>query len=139
MPIIINGNPARGRSHRIVVSLCDFSGNWARPFAEDLGYTVAHFDLKHGDDVLDFGRTIGAIAEDPEADRYTKRTGIWGNVTRPCENPREPVMFEKRRADGRVVRGSWMWANLGGKSERTKELRSMTPRGFARAFAASNR
>jgi hypothetical protein len=45
-------------------------------------------------------------------------------------------MIEKRRKDGSVVRGSWMWANLGGKSERTKALRSKTPQGFARAFAA---
>lgn len=34
-------------------------------------------------------------------------------------------------------RGSWMWANLGGKSERTKELRSITPMGFSRAFATA--
>ena len=35
-------------------------------------------------------------------------------------------------------RGSWQWAKLGGKSERTKRLRSQTPRGFALAFAEAN-
>ncbi len=32
--------------------------------------------------------------------------------------------------------GSWLWAKLGGKTERTKELRSVTPQGFALAFAS---
>ena len=69
----------------------------------------------------------------PDADRYTKKTLIWGTAKRPPQKPLAPVMFEK---GGK--RGSWMWANLGGKSERTKELRSQTPLGFAEAFRVAN-
>jgi len=48
--------------------------------------------------------------------------------------PVEPVYFCKTSKTGKVMRGSWMWANLGGKSERTKELHNVAPAGFARAF-----
>jgi hypothetical protein len=80
---------------------------------------------------------FAGLADDPASEAYTKRTVLWGRYTPPLNTARvEPVMIEKRRKDGSVVRGSWMWANLGGKSERTKALRSKTPQGFARAFAA---
>jgi hypothetical protein len=75
-------------------------------------------------------------ADDPASEAYTKRTGMWGVHRNPALDgcaPVEPVMYER---GGK--RGSWMWAKLGGKSERTKELRSMTPTGFARAFCAAN-
>ena len=68
-------------------------------------------------------------ADDPEADRYTKRTGIWGTAVKPAPKGLEPIRVCKQ--------GSWI-QKLGGKSERTKELRSMTPVGFARAFAEAN-
>lgn len=35
---------------RIILSLCDFSGEWVRPYRE-AGYTVEQVDLKHGGDV----------------------------------------------------------------------------------------
>lgn len=35
---------------RVVLSLCDFTGNWARPYF-DAGYDVRLVDLKHGEDV----------------------------------------------------------------------------------------
>lgn len=73
------------------------------------------------------------FADNPAAEAYTKRTCLWGDFNRDLPaNPVEPVYYTK---GGK--RGSWQWANLGGKSERTKELRSMTPQGFARAFAAA--
>jgi hypothetical protein len=230
---------------KVIVSLCDYSGNWPRPYA-DAGYTVIQFDLKHGDDclqvqdVLDdvrdciinasdlapmrgcgthwrefkvvgvmaaplcttfansgarwwprheedgtrdmgvrlanacmdiiealqprwwalenpagrLGRLVPRVGSawffhpwqyakagtDPEENRYTKLTGIWGTATKPASDglEMEPVMYEKTRKDGRTVRGSWMWAKLGGKSERTKALRSNTPDGFARAFMVAN-
>lgn len=67
--------------------------------------------------------------EGEEADRecYTKRTGLWGEFEVPIKKPL-PV------SPG----GSWIM-KLGGKSERTKELRSMTPLGFAYAFYESNK
>jgi hypothetical protein len=33
-----------------VLSLCDFTGNWSRPY-EERGYDVVRVDLKHGQDV----------------------------------------------------------------------------------------
>lgn len=67
--------------------------------------------------------------EGEAADRecYTKRTGLWGKFEIPEKKPL-PV------SPG----GSWIM-KLGGKSERTKELRSMTPLGFAYAFYESNK
>ena len=73
------------------------------------------------------------FADCPASEAFTKRTCIWGsfNPNLPAA-PVAPVYYTKGNK-----RGSWQWANLGGKSERTKELRSMTPQGFARSFAAA--
>lgn len=63
-------------------------------------------------------------------DPWTKKTGLWGTFNRDL--PRrdvEPIRYNSQ--------GSWT-QSLGGKSERTKELRSMTPEGFARAFFQAN-
>lgn len=70
-------------------------------------------------------------ADDPEKERYTKKTGLWGdfNTNLKIKNL-EPIRVCKQ--------GSWV-QKLGGKSEKTKELRSMTPSGFARAFFNANR
>lgn len=69
-------------------------------------------------------------------DAWTKKTCLWGRFNVALlKNPVEPVML----TDGNGKRGSWMWMNLGGKSERTKELRSATPAGFARSFFEANR
>jgi hypothetical protein len=59
-------------------------------------------------------------------DPYTKKTLLWGNFNLPIKSPVEPI------------EGSKMWAQYGGKSERTKRLRSMTPQGFAKAFFEAN-
>lgn len=66
--------------------------------------------------------------EGEESDRecYTKRTGIWGIFNKPDKKPRE------------VIKGCNPIMSLGGKSERTKELRSMTPLGFSKAFFLAN-
>ena len=64
-------------------------------------------------------------------DPYTKKTGLWGDFnTNLPKNPVEPERVCKQ--------GSWV-QKLGGKSERTKELRSMTPPGFAQAFFEANK
>lgn len=59
-------------------------------------------------------------------DPYTKKTGLWGNFNR--DMIKTPVAPDPN---------SWIM-KLGGKSERTKELRSMTPLGFAKAFFMAN-
>jgi hypothetical protein len=68
-------------------------------------------------------------ADAQSADRYTKRTLLWGSFKAPERRPMPPIRACKA--------GSWIM-QLGGKSERTKELRSMTPLGFARAFREAN-
>lgn len=65
-----------------------------------------------------------------EKDAYTKKTLLWGTFQLPEKKPIEPIRV--------CSQGSWL-QKLGGKSEKTKELRSMTPLGFARAFFEANR
>jgi hypothetical protein len=186
---------------RVILSLCDYSGNWPKPYRE-AGYRVLQVDLKHGQDIRLFeypGPIHGILAAppcthfagsgarwwaakgeaavleglalidaclrlvavcrprwwvlenpigrlhrwlgpprmyfnpcdyggwlSPPGDQYTKRTGLWGEFAVPEKRPVEPT------------EGSKMWALYGGKSERTKEMRSMTPMGFAHAFFAAN-
>jgi hypothetical protein len=63
------------------------------------------------------------------ADAYTKATGLWGRFTLPEPQPIAPCRVCKQ--------GSWLM-KLGGKSERTKSLRSATPSGFAAAMFQAN-
>lgn len=73
--------------------------------------------------------------EDPSKDAYTKLTCLWGEFNSKLERREvEPVMYTLKNGK----RGSWMFAKLGGKSERTKALRSVTPLGFSTAFSEAN-
>jgi len=61
-------------------------------------------------------------------DPYTKKTALYGNFNTNLKlNPVLPLY------------GSKMHTMYGGKSERTKELRSETPMGFANAFYNANK
>jgi hypothetical protein len=183
---------------RRILSLCDFSGNWSKPYV-DAGFEVIRIDLKHGQDVrwMEYpgkvfgvlaappctafagsgaqywpikdtdGRTLEGISivdacmriitiSQPEfwalenpvgrlrrwlgpptmlfdpcdfGDPYTKKTLLWGRFNIP---PKKPVIPEKV-----CSQGSWI-QRLGGSSERTKELRSITPMGFSKAFFEVN-
>jgi len=63
-------------------------------------------------------------------DAYTKKTGLWGKFNHDLPmNYVEPVKV--------CEQVSWL-QKLGGKSEKTKTLRSATPMGFARAFYEAN-
>ena len=62
-------------------------------------------------------------------DPYTKKTCLWGDFNVPIKTPVEPIRSCKQ--------GSWL-QKLGGKSDKTKELRSVTPPGFALAFFKAN-
>lgn len=64
-------------------------------------------------------------------DPYTKRTGLWGDFN--TDLPKRPVKPKRVSSQG-----SWV-QRLGGASARTKELRSNTPLGFARAFFEVNK
>lgn len=77
----------------------------------------------------------------PLQDAYTKLTCLWtgGGFIFPEKSPVEPEQpVELVGKNGKVYRGSAMWAKLGGKSLRTKNIRSATPRGFARAVFLAN-
>ncbi len=63
-------------------------------------------------------------------DAYMKKTGLWGSFNKNL--PRNDVSPIRSSSQG-----SWI-QNLGGKLERTKELISMTPPGFAQAFFTAN-
>lgn len=53
-------------------------------------------------------------------DAYTKKTILWGDFNTSLQPDKvEPIMYE---LNGK--KGSYMWAKLGGKSERTKALRT---------------
>lgn len=58
-------------------------------------------------------------------DPWTKKTLLWGRFATPKQTPVVASEF-------------WGWRKLGGKSERTKRLRSVTPPGFAQAFFEAN-
>lgn len=64
----------------------------------------------------------------PTRDGYTKKTCIWyGNgFVKPVKKPVEHIGC------------FWGWKSLGGASAKTKQLRSLTARGFARAVFLSN-
>lgn len=63
----------------------------------------------------------------PNNSRYNKKTWLWGKFNVPVKKRIEPI--EKDNPG---------WKKLGGKSEKTKGLRSITPLGFAYAFYESN-
>lgn len=70
----------------------------------------------------------------PARDAYTKKTGIWGVFNKPIPRPVEPVFRIASNED----RYSPIHMGTGGKSAKTKEIRSATPLGFARAFYLAN-
>lgn len=77
-------------------------------------------------DPCDFGGYLT-----PAGDAYQKKTHLWtgGGFAMPWPRPVAPIRSSSQ--------GSWLM-NLGGKSEKTKRLRSATPKGFARAVFRFN-
>lgn len=73
-------------------------------------------------------------ADNPETEAYTKKTCLWGDFwplrKKPYTTNKGLIVEEKYNSP--------LW-KYGGKSERTKTLRSITPQGFARAFFEVNR
>jgi hypothetical protein len=72
----------------------------------------------------------------PARDAYTKKTCLWtGNGFRmPEARPVEPVKYQDKNG----LNYSGPAFKLGGKSLRTKNIRSATPRGFAKAVFEAN-
>lgn len=67
-------------------------------------------------------------------DAYTKKTCLWGHFTPPV-----PLLVSTKSVQAERVcsQGSWL-QKLSGQNPKTKELRSTTPLGFARAFFEAN-
>jgi hypothetical protein len=65
-------------------------------------------------------------------DPYEKKTALYGNFN--ADLPTNRVEAEGKR-DGQP--NEW-YSKMGGKSDKTKEYRSMTPPGFAKAFFLAN-
>lgn len=59
-------------------------------------------------------------------DPWTKKTCLWGKFNIPKKTPVEPTQ------------GSKIHLSYGGRSEKTKTIRSITPLGFAKAFYEAN-
>lgn len=76
---------------------------------------------------------VGVTREEVEfvlaCNAYTKKTGLWGCFEMPTKKRVEPV---------RVCKAGSPLMILGGKSDKTKAARSVTPPGFAKAFYNSN-
>lgn len=68
-------------------------------------------------------------------DPYTKKTCLWGIFNEPEKNQVQPEYVICPTNGDRYSKIHW---NTGGKSARTKELRSITPPGFAQAFFKAN-
>lgn len=69
-----------------------------------------------------------------EASAYQKETWLWGKFNKPIKKPlSNPGFLTGIKNNGQVL-----FKKYGGKSERTKELRSITPLGFAYAFYEAN-
>lgn len=66
----------------------------------------------------------------PARDAYNKKTGIWcgPGFSIPIKHRIEPMH-----------KANPGWAKLGGKSQRTKNIRSTTPRGFSNAVCIANK
>lgn len=98
------------------------------------GYVCTHSDLLRLEEIRAKDGE-GVTSEEAqfilECNAYTKYTGLWGEFnTNLLKLPVEPVKGNK-------------WGTplmrLGGKSDRTKEIRSNTPKGFAQAFFDANK
>ena len=67
-------------------------------------------------------------------DPYTKKTCLWGRFTEPFRSPVIPEFVIAKNGD-KYSKVSWY---TGGKSDKTKTTRSVTPPGFAKAFMEAN-
>ena len=71
------------RSVKLILSLCDHTGNWSRPYAEDPGYEVKRIDLLDGQDVRllpHINRPVHGILAAPPCTHFSAAAGVrsWG-------------------------------------------------------------
>jgi hypothetical protein len=73
----------------------------------------------------------------PPGDAYPKKTGLWGKFNHNLEKREVMPQYHLNRNGKRIWTSSEVFSK-GGKSLETKNARSVTPMGFARAFFAAN-
>ena len=64
---------------KLILSLCDYSGEWPKPYKED-GYDVIQIDTQHGDDVRDFqysATPVHGIMAAPPCDNFASSGARW--------------------------------------------------------------
>lgn len=73
-------------------------------------------------------------------DAYTKQTGAWigGGFIMPERKDVVPEIIRRKTKGGRMITGSRQFFYLGGKSQKTKTIRNLGPRGACRAFFLAN-
>lgn len=103
---------------------CDFAG-WLDLSQKDIT-RLNKIRLKNGKDVT-WDETNFVV----ECNAYTKKTGLWGEFNRNLI--RKPIDNVKTSVQGSFTQ------RYGGKSNKTKEARSNTPEGFAKAFFEANK
>lgn len=81
-------------------------------------------DVKHKFNPCDYAGYL----DNPTPDLYNKKTWLWGSFTEPVKKRIEPIYKENPG-----------WKLYGGKSEKTKAARSVTPMGFCWAFYHHNK
>lgn len=95
------------------------------------GYTMIDYEELNRLRLLGYGPMEKASKEDLQRvidlSLYNKETWIWGKFN-PLKTDRISPVWKENPG----------WKLYGGKSERTKELRSITPKGFCQAFYEAN-
>lgn len=98
---------------------CDFAG-----------WTTTAEDCEALDEIEARGEMTEAdVAVVRRTGAYTKRTALWGRFAAPAPRRVEPVRCSSQ--------GSWLQRIGGSGGEATRAARSVTPAGFARAFAVA--
>lgn len=67
-------------------------------------------------------------------DPYTKKTALWGHFHKPFKNPVEPTLGTTP-----ILMPEKNGKKIGWNTPEAKEIRSITPQGFAKAFYESNK
>lgn len=65
---------------KVILSLCDFTGNWSKPYREDDSYKVITVDIKHGQDVRLFHKPewqVHGILAAPPCTMFSSAGARW--------------------------------------------------------------
>lgn len=118
---------------KTILSLFDYTGNWARPYHE-AGYKVVLVDVKHGTDVLDVtsgwlsrnvGLVHGILAAPPCTDFSVSGSQYWPVKDRDGRTAHSVALVRQTLAIIRFLRPTW-WALENPKGR----LRSLVPELF---------